>query len=159
MKKDNRKTTKKGTRKGTAKQAEPFTTASKRVEDIEEEAGDVARVAHICFFATDECPPFLRDTINDAIARAAKQLNMPDPDETKDDEASYRQLIELFKATGEDFTLDDPRGDVADELARVLSNPKLPQGVWAGIVDALNELNSSTDIYKNPEVVRAVLKG
>jgi hypothetical protein len=140
-----KKTPKKATSKRKASR-EPLTSASIAAEEIEEEAGDVGRVAHICFFSTWEFPPFLRDGIKDLIARAAAQLNMPDPEQTKDDRTAYRQLCELFRATGDAFKLPTPT--VADHVAAILNAPgrTVPLSLYNALADYIQQKIEATGL-------------
>ncbi len=158
---DEMKSTRKKSTKKTA-QAEPFTSASLAAEDIEEPAGEMGRIAHIFFFSSRDFPPFLRAAVEDAIARAAVKLNLPNPDETKDDRTAFQQLIDLFRAAGDDFILTDDAEHEAEFLARVLEYRRTPKaikatirvlmwGVCANLADRLKSANDPT-----PELVRAL---
>jgi hypothetical protein len=84
-------------------------SASEEIEAIELAAGEIGTIAHRHFFNIDDMPRFIRDACADAIARACAQLNLPNPDETMDDLVAFQQMIDLFKATGDEFTLAPPR--------------------------------------------------
>jgi hypothetical protein len=89
----------------TVKTAARHGSASAEIEAIEDAAGEVGTIASRHFFNIDEMPRFIREACADATARASACLNLPNPDETTDDLVAFQQMIDLFKATGDEFTM------------------------------------------------------
>lgn len=77
-----KKTTKKTAATRKAAKREPFTSASKAVEEIEETAGETGRIAHMLFFNLNNFPAFIRHAVFDAMESATATLNMPNPNTT-----------------------------------------------------------------------------
>jgi hypothetical protein len=92
------------TTKATRKAATRYGSASEEIEAIETAAGEVGTAAHRHFFNIRDMPRFIREACADATARACAQLNLPNPDETTDDLVAFQRMIDLFNATGDEFT-------------------------------------------------------
>jgi len=100
------KTTKKTTTKKATSPRNLANDTEAQIDEIAAKHGDIGNAAQNFYYTIYYAPPFLSRVTLDTLNQAAAKLNLPPFTDEGDEAEQFTRLVNLFEATGGNFTLD-----------------------------------------------------